>query len=234
MDTNNDQNEIRDAYAIALGERIRQCRQGMTREAFASYLDLHVNTVGKFERGVTVPDAFTLVRIADVGKCSPEWLLTGSSKSVGVELSAHAVETADHIYVPHFDVAMSAGNGLFCDVERVIAMRPFDIRFVRYDLGIAHNDLALTSVAGRSMETTLHSGYTILLDLRAKDLMTEGIHAIRLDGALMVKSLQRMPNRQLRVSSANPEFAPFDVDLVDQQRDFEVLGRVRWGGITFA
>lgn len=230
MDTTN--SDQRDAYAVSLGDRIRSCRSGMTRDEFAALLELHVNTVGKFERGITIPDAHTLIRMAVIGKCSPDWLLTGEVKSSGVEFSVHAVERGDFVYVPHFDVAMSAGNGAFCDVEHVIAMRPFDTGYIRNVLGIQHNELAVVSVVGNSMEPYLRSKDLAMLDLRARDVSTEGIHAIRLDSALMIKQLQRLPGR-LRVSSANTEYAPFDVDGAEEQRDFSVLGRVRWGGVTF-
>lgn len=227
-------NELRDAYSLALGDRIRSCRTGMTREEFAKKLDLHVNTIGKFERGLTIPDAFALIRMAEIGKCPPEWLLTGRVEKAGVEKNLVAVESGDYIYVPHFDVTLCAGNGVFSDVESVIAMRPFDSRFIRQELGILHNELALVSVDGNSMEPMLRSRDTTMLDRRANDVQTEGIHAIRLDGALMLKVLQRLPGRVLRASSANPEYAPFDIDLEDEaQRDFCVLGRVRWGGVTF-
>lgn len=225
-------NDKRDAYAASLGERIRGCRSGMTREDFASHLGLHVNTVGKFERGITIPDAYTLMRIAEVGKCPVEWLLTGESRTSGVEMSTQAVERGDYVYVPHFDVSLSAGNGAFSDVERVIAMRPFDARFIRQDLGILHNEIVLVTVVGNSMEPYLRSRDMTMLDLRARDVMTEGIHGIRLDGALMIKQLQRLPGK-LRVSSANPEYAPFDVDGSEEQRDFSVLGRARWGSVIF-
>jgi len=228
-------NELRDAYAVSLGERIRSCRGGVSREEFARKLDLHVNTIGKFERGITIPDAFALLRMAEIGKCPAEWLLTGQVKSDKVERAVRAVDVGDYVYVPHFDVAMSAGNGAFCDVEQVIAMRPFDAKFIRQELGIGHNDLALVSVVGNSMEPLLRSRDTTLLDLRAKDVLTEGIHAIRLDGALMLKQLQRLPGKVLRVSSSNPEYSPFEIEGSDEeaQRDFSVLGRVRWGGVTF-
>ena len=228
-------NELRDAYAASLGERIRSCRSGSTREEFARKLDLHVNTIGKFERGITIPDAFALIRMAEIGKCPAEWLLTGHVKSDKIERNVKAVESGDYIYVPHFDVALSAGNGVFCDVEQVVAMRPFEAKFIRQDLSISHNELALVSVIGNSMEPLLRSRDTTMLDLHAKDVLTEGIHAIRLDGALMLKQLQRLPGKVLRVSSANPEYSPFEIEGSDEEshRDFSVLGRVRWGGVTF-
>jgi phage repressor protein C with HTH and peptisase S24 domain len=227
--------ERRDTYAAALGERIRVCRAGATRDDFAGALDIHINTLGKFERGDTLPDAFMLVRIAEIGQRPLEWLLQGESKAADVCVSTQAVESGEYLFVPHFDVAMSAGNGVFCDVEHVISMRPFDLNFIRNDLGIPHTELALVSVVGNSMEPYLRSRDIALLDLRVQDVLTEGVHAIRLDGALMIKRVQRLPGRVLRVSSANSDYQPFEIDGNDDdsQRDFSVLGRVRWGGIKF-
>lgn len=224
----------RDAYAAALGDRIRQARGRTPREELAARLDLHVNTLGKFERGVSVPDAFVLVRLAAEMNVSPTWLLTGVETSTKVERSIYAVEAGDYVYIPHFDVQFSAGNGAFSDIERVIAMRPFAVEFIRGELGVQHNELALVSIVGRSMEPVLHSKDTSLLDRRAREVSTEGLHAIRLDGGLMIKTLQRLPGRLLRASSANPEYLPFDIPLEeDNGRDFEVLGRVRWAGVVF-
>lgn len=224
----------RDEYAAALGDRIRQVRGRTTREELAGRLNLHVNTLGKFERGISMPDAFTLVTLAAQLQCSPQWLLTGVETSVKVARSVRAVETADYVYVPHFDIKIAAGHGAFSDVEQVGAMRPFARGFIRGELGIAHDELALVTVVGSSMEPYMHSKDTVLVDLRTCDVHTEGIHAIRLDGGLMIKRLQRLPGRVLRASSSNAEYLPFDISLEeDSERDFEVLGRVRWGGIVF-
>ncbi|UMT89772.1 helix-turn-helix domain-containing protein [Paracidovorax citrulli] len=226
--------EVRDTYASALGDRIRKCRGTLTREDFARRLELHVNTIGKFERGLTVPDAFVLLRMAEVGGCQVQWLLTGEEPTPSVPKNIRAVEVGSYVFVPHFDVQLSAGHGVFADVETVLAMRPFDAKFIRQELGISHDDLALVSVVGNSMEPYLRSRDTTLLDRRANDVGAEGIHAIRLDGALMLKFVQRLPGKVLRVSSANQDYAPFEVTGTEEtERDFAVLGRVRWGGVTF-
>eukprot|EP00456_Euglypha_rotunda_P029182 TRINITY_DN228_c0_g1_i4.p2 TRINITY_DN228_c0_g1~~TRINITY_DN228_c0_g1_i4.p2 ORF type:complete len:115 (-),score=20.01 TRINITY_DN228_c0_g1_i4:650-994(-) len=113
-------------------------------------------------------------------------------------------------------------------------MRPFDAKYIRGTLGIAHNDLALITVVGSSMQPSLKSKDTVLLDLHANQVQTEGIHAIRIDGALLVKKVQRLPGRTLRISSENPAYESFDIVGTEEiERDFSVIGRVRWGGVTF-
>lgn len=224
-------------YSRALGERIRTCRGAASREAFKDFLGVHVNTVGKFERGESMPDAQTLVLIAEHGRRSAQWLLTGEDFAGGAALvprSLRAMEAGSYVYVPHFDIQASAGNGFFNDIETVKAMRPFDVSYIRNDLGIQHDELALITVVGTSMEPDLHSRDTVMLDLRSRDVLTEGIHAVRLDGALLVKKLQRLPGRVLRVASSNSAYSSFDIEgRDDTDRDFAVIGRVRWGGVTF-
>ncbi len=242
----------------ALGARIRVARGSLSQKQLAELVGVHFNTIGKIEKGYP-PDTKLLLAVAKATDVSAAWLLLGEpharqgfappskskpeeapgTQSVQVDAAIlvprniQAVEAGAYIYVPHFDIHASAGPGFFNDVENVVAMRPFERGYVRGKLGIAHNELALVNIVGRSMEPLLHSGDVSMLDRRDREATIEGVHVIRVDGALMVKSLQRRPGRVLRVSSRNQEYDAFEVvPDEDNQRDFEVLGRLRWAGIT--
>ncbi len=234
-----------------IGQRVRSVRGTTSQEDFAKATQAHVNTIGKIERGAAVPTLELLMSIAKVGQVSPAWLMLGEpypkdldalhaiGPLQGVAPSVEAVEIGDYIYVPHFDIHVSAGPGSFHELESVKAMRPFDARYIRGELGISHNELAMCNVAGRSALPDLKPHDTILIDMRDRAVMNEGMHVVRLDGALILKLLQRLPGRLLRVSSRNKEeFASFDIAAFDNDdeaahRDFEIIGRVRWGGVTF-
>jgi len=223
------------AYSLALGERIRALRGKMSRSDLAHHLGIHVNTVGKFERGDSMPDAWLVHRMCELNGASVEWLITGHDRA-GAEpgRSITAVEQGSYIYVPLFDIQASAGNGAFNDLERVIAMRPFDIRYIRNDLHILHNEIALIGIAGSSSEPVLRSGDTVMVDRRDREVQAEGLHLLRIDDALLVKMVQRLPGRALRISSSNDKYQPFDIKInEDGQNDIDILGRVRWGGVTF-
>jgi len=242
--------------ASAIGARVKLARGATAQQDLADAIGVHSNTVSKIERGKAVPDASLILKIAKSTNVSAAWLLLGSPFPQGsfesgnsdgtevlsarayaaesVPVSLLAVEVGDYIYVPHFDIAASAGPGVFNDLELVKAMRPFERTYIRHALGISHNELALVGVRGRSMEPLLHPSDVAMLDRRDRDATTEGVHMVRLDGALLIKSLQRLPGRTLRVSSKNQsEFPPFDITADDDgERDFEILGRARWAGIT--
>ena len=46
------------AYAQLLGNRVRELRGSLSRAQLATLVGVHANTIGKFERGESMPDAF--------------------------------------------------------------------------------------------------------------------------------------------------------------------------------
>jgi len=231
--------EARTAFMRQFGQRCRMVRGAREINDVAATVGVHRNTIWNIERGDSLPDAFELEVLAKEYNTTPAYLLGGERQGKAqpaamVSKGVRAVQVDDFIYVPLFDLRSAPGKGAFNDIESVVAMRPFDARFIRYDLDIPHNDIAVSLVAGVSMEPWLHSKDAILTDLQDHEALTEGIHVIRLDGALLVKKLQRLPGKILRVSSYNPAYEPFDIQGHEKSdRDFAVLGRVRWAGVTF-
>ena len=231
--------EARAAYMRQFGERCKLARGAREIAEVAATVGVHRNTIWNIERGDSLPDAFELEVLAREYDITPTHLLEGEqhekAQSIGrVPKSVQAVQADGFIYVPLFDIKVSAGNGSFNDVKSVIAMRPFDANFIRHELNIYHNDIAMSVMGGVSMEPWLRAKDTVLTDLQDTQALTEGIHIVRLDGALLVKKLQRLPGRMLRVSSYNSAYEPFDIHgNEDAGRDFAVIGRVRWAGVTF-
>lgn len=223
------------------GQRCRKAREAISMEIgdAAAQMGVHRNTVWNIERGDSLPDAFDLEVMAKLYNTTVQSLLNGGSTvgqaAIGVPNGVRAVHYGGYIYVPEFDVHVSAGNGFFNDVESVTTMRPFDEAYIRGELGIRHDELALIKVVGQSMEPDLRSRDMTLVDLQDREVFTDGIYILRLDGALLIKNVQRLPGRVLRIRSSNPSFEPFDIlgGAGDGGRDFEVLGRVRWAGVTF-
>lgn len=58
----------------------------------------------------------------------------------------------------------------------------------------------------------------------------EGIYVLRIDGQLIVKRVQRLPGSILRITSTNPAYEPFSVDMNNVLGDFAVVGKVVWYG----
>jgi transcriptional regulator with XRE-family HTH domain len=230
--------EARNVFMQQFGQRCRAARGAREIHDVAAAVGVHRNTIWNVERGDSLPDAFELEVLAREYNTTPVELLggepPGAVRSALVPHGVRAVQMDALIYVPLFDLREQAEGVAFTDADSVQAMRPFDAQFIRYDLGIAHDDLAMFGVVGASLEPWLHAKDAVLADLRDRDALTEGVHLIRLDGALLMKKLQRLPGKVLRVSSYNPAYEPFDIQGHESaDRDFAVLGRVRWAGVTF-
>lgn len=233
---------MRDGAANAIGSRIRAAREGISskRAEFCRLLQIHENTLAKMERGESLPDAVQLMQIAALTGRQVIWLLGGGLQEPSRNgdgsppNSTEAVELDGVVYVPLFDVRASAGTGAFNDQERVLQMRPFAADYIRRDLHILHNQMALVTIVGNSMEPDIHSGDVGLIDRRDKDISVEGPHLVRIDGGLLLKMVQRLPGGVLRVSSKNQLSSPFDINVMDGTlNDFEVIGRLRWAGVRF-
>ncbi|WP_175796705.1 S24 family peptidase, partial [Burkholderia anthina] len=69
----------------------------------------------------------------------------------------------------------------------------------------------------------------ILID-RSQTSGMAGLYVLRIDGEIIVKTLQRLPEGVLEVSSANPAYKPFTVNMSKPPSDFAIIGRVVWFG----
>jgi len=70
-----------------IGSRIKAIRGKLRQDAFANKIGMHINTVGRWERGQRTPDVNDLNRILQAcPDISPAWLLTGE----GEKTSTHS------------------------------------------------------------------------------------------------------------------------------------------------
>jgi len=136
---------------------------------------------------------------------------------------------APHFRVPLFDVTASAGEGALVTTEAVEDTLTFKRSWLVEELRVKPEDLALVHVDGESMEPTLRPGDLILVH-RKDQLVRDGIYLVRIDDALLVKRLQRLPGGKLQVISDNPAYKPFEVDLADEGKGIAVIGRIIWSG----
>lgn len=220
----------------AIGRRIQAERdlREVTRDQMALWLGVHVNTVAKIERGQTDVTAVTLLRIAAKLDLSPQWLLTGvAERERGADSmpmpALIAVTQGAQIHIPLFEAR--AGSAAFESIENVLSMRTFPVDFIREELRIDHDQLALVKVAGPSMEPLLRAGDLALVDRKDCAVDADGMYLLRLNDAVMIKTLQRQSGGKLQVISQNTYFTPFQLQP-GEDADFAVLGRVRWAGVT--
>ncbi len=93
---------------------------------------------------------------------------------------------------------------------------------------------AKQSMLVTTIPQTLRQGGKLVHRVRVQQLklVRDSVH--ELIGQALDASGQKPTGKILRVSSYNPAYEPFDIQGHDPAgRDFAVLGRVRWAGVTF-
>jgi phage repressor protein C with HTH and peptisase S24 domain len=128
----------------------------------------------------------------------------------------------DWIDVPRLPLQASAGPGATVGDEDAIGSFRFSQRWLR-DQGLQPGRLSAIAVRGDSMEPTLRDGDEIVVDQNLGGLR-DGIHVVRLDGALVVKRLQTGGRGRLVLLSDNPAYGPIHCE----PGEVEVIGRVVW------
>lgn len=208
---------------------------------------------GYFSEGKR-PGMDYLVAIANAGGVTVDWLATGRLPKTRAALSAlpdeahyaaPAAATAlkaeeprkeyggsiGYVAIPLYsEVRAAAGYGAVNGRELADDALMFKEDWIRHELGARPQDLWLIRVHGDSMEPTLRAGDVILVDSRASRPDREGIYILRLGEALLVKRLQVMPGRKIRVTSDNAAFEPWMIDQDGGGDDTAIIGRVVWSG----
>jgi phage repressor protein C with HTH and peptisase S24 domain len=192
---------------------------------FAVRCGLPDSTLRKYLRG-SQP---TADRLALIGRCtgvSVDWLVTGEGEAYPSE-QGRGVAQEQLVRLPLHDIAAGAGDGLFTEEPTDPEIIAFQESWLRQKFHTSSQGLHLIYVRGESMEPTLHSGDIVLLDTKATQV-SEGIYVLRIDSALFVKRLHRLPAGMMRVISDNPTYEPFMINLNQPPDDFAVIGRVLW------
>lgn len=193
-----------------------------------------------------IPKVELLVQVASVTGRSIDWLIGFSDEdrrfhaaqpSAAIVAEGHAQNWADFVQVPLYRVKASAGHGAQIDREDVDQYLAFRRDFLHDRLHISGNGLYCVRVTGVSMEPILRDGNPVLIEPTGGEVLAEGPHLLRLEGALLLKNLQRLPGGRLRIWSENHltnAYQPIEVDWPPREGvDLQVFGRVRWSDNVF-
>lgn len=198
-------------------------------------------TLQRWRNGEVDLSTSNLVRLADVASASIEWLATGRGKwragEVADELSTaypldtfgNPVDVTEFVFIPRYNVKAAAGHGAALGSDKPPLAMAFRRFWVDNFLRINPKDLVMISVKGDSMEGVLNDRDVILVN-QADNRPGAGLYVLRMDSELFVKRLQRLPEGQLEVSSANEAYRPFTIDAASPPSDFDIIGRVVWVG----
>lgn len=88
-------------------------------------------------------------------------------------------------------------------------------------------DLRLMTVAGDSMEPTLHDSDVVLVDQKQREIVFGKIYVVGIDDGIVVKRLDKKPGKLVLVSDNRHTYPPLEIDL-NHADNVRVIGRVVW------
>ncbi|MDD2183690.1 helix-turn-helix domain-containing protein [Kingella sp. SNUBH-2017] len=191
-----------------------------TDTALAKALGVAQSVIGGYNRRNTVP-LEQCIKIAERTGVSLDWLILGKGEMQGSTGGAAEFDDADAVWVPLYDVEVSAGSGIEVYGERIIQRVPFAKSWLHSE-GLYARHLACLPVHGDSMEPTLQHGDIVLVN--HEKTRGDGVFVIRMGNALRVKRLQWLANGDLRISSDNAIYEPEQVNPDDLGDQFAILG----------
>ena len=147
------------------------------------------------------------------------------------DVKGRPVDIDEFVFIPLYDVALSAGHGAWADdipPKSTLAFRRDWLEaFVTTDF---HN-LSVVMVKGDSMAGVLNDKDAILVD-HSRTEASDGLYALRIGNEIFVKRVQRLPHALL-VTSENPQYKPFEVPLQNgdsSDSSVSIIGKVVWLG----
>jgi phage repressor protein C with HTH and peptisase S24 domain len=132
-------------------------------------------------------------------------------------------------FIPAYDQGASAGTGAFVEGEPIpLYSLSFRTDWLRTITNAADEDLFVLFADGDSMENTIRSGDSMLVDRTQANPRKDGIYVFMWDGLLNVKRLTSNPKtKSITIGSDNPAYDKF---VGIKPNEIEVIGRVVWIG----
>lgn len=231
--------------------RLKGLRGRESQADFAARIGVSLATYGRYERGISTPDAETLLRISNVTGADIDWLLFGPGEgkagpqdipeagnddgSRGSDMAGEAgsdpprvIELPEHglVLVPMVEARLVAGCGCFerrGNAERQYAFR---LDFLRRKGRV--DAMVLMRVAGESMAPEIRDGDVVLIDQSQSRPRAGGIYAVGVEDLVYLKMIDSVPGK-LVLSSFNKTFDSFELSVRgDDDGRVRVIGRVIW------
>ncbi|WP_225747498.1 helix-turn-helix transcriptional regulator [Eikenella sp. Marseille-P7795] len=147
------------------------------------------------------------------------------------DVQGRPVDIDEFVFIPLYDVALSAGHGAWADDIPPKSTLAFRRDWLEAFVTTDFNTLSVVMVKGDSMAGVLNDKDAILVN-HSRTEASDGLYALRIGNEIFVKRVQRLPHA-LRITSANPEYDPFEVPLQNgdsSDNSVSIIGKVVWLG----
>jgi len=201
-------------------QRVFQATGVTSQTELASVLKINRSAITQARKKNSIPDKWILQLYKTFG-LNPDWVETGSGRTF-IKKSA----SDDSIFknIPKVKARLSAGGGSFevgSEVEGYYAFRK-DWLTTKGN----RNNMVLMDIFGNSMEPEMKDGDTILIDESQKDILAGAIYAVGIDDTIMVKRVEKHPNKLVLLSD-NKDYSPIYLQG-NEINSVRIIGKVIW------
>ncbi|MGB0942443.1 MAG: LexA family transcriptional regulator [Marinomonas sp.] len=159
---------------------------------------------------------------------SMDWILTGKGDPKEGKIQVVS-EDEGYFHVPQYSIEASAGQGTLIEAETIDQHLSFKESWLRRS-GINPTDLIAMYARGDSMEPTIYSGDSLVIDKTMNSVTSDGgIYVINYDGELFVKRVQKQLNGTVAITSDNKNYGDIVIPSSDLNT-LRIIGRVVWSG----
>lgn len=212
--------------AEAISQRIRQMLIDLRKSGtdFCSETGIAYSTFRAYMSGRPPGPEFLAAAFRVYGYM-PSWLLTGCGQrridSVPGDSDSH-----DYVAVPVYSAQAAAGVGAINGdaAEHAVGEHCVSRTWLR-KRGLSPQHLRVIEIRGNSMDGVLYHGDRVLTDMSDTQPRSGFVYVLRQGEELLAKFCQLLPDGILRVSSANPTYPSYDVNLT-KSPDVAIVGRI--------
>lgn len=190
-------------------------------------------TLTRWKEGTSDPKLSNVVAFAEAAKVSLDWLVNGEGEQSIDQVNQHretyVVDTLDdeYIYVPAYDIEVSAGHGSYClgqgTPDKFLAFRKHWVTA----RGLHAKSLAAMFTKGDSMTPTIPESAAIVIDRDQNKALDGKVYVIRIDDRHYVKRTQWLIGGGLRLISDNKLYDALDITKADMEAsNIEICGQV--------
>ncbi|WP_417842154.1 LexA family transcriptional regulator [Terasakiella sp.] len=208
--------------AIEVIERLKDAHEVETDKQLSEILGVSKTGVFNWRSRDVIPYKEVCSTALEKG-ITLQWLLTGKGERM------ESGNSAQQLAVPHYAIQASAGGGALVEAEKIEQHLTLSRAWLARE-GISSSDLIGIYAKGDSMEPTITSGDSLLIDREDNVVGSDGgIYVINYEGELFVKRVQKLLDGRIAVTSDNKHHMSIEISKHDLER-LKIIGRVVWFG----
>lgn len=216
-------------------ERLEMAIGNTSVRAFANAIDISEGALRKYLKGLSLPQIDKALLMAKQANVSLTWLLAGEEELPNTHNDSETATAVaisefneEFILIPGYHVAVSTGHGKLCPDEQIKRHLAFRRKWLKFR-GFVADGLAVVFASGDSMEPTIHTNNTLLVNTADTKLTDGSIFVLRFGEELYAKRLQKRFDGDILLISDNKEYED-QIVKADEIDKLHIIGKVVWIG----